>query len=143
MEEILFLKCPTRNCMGRIRSTTKYDHFKNIMKYLKVHTRWNQTKKHRCLTFTFYFIYLFILLYNIVLVLPYINMLMYDKTFTFKYSNVILWYCFTSSLFQFSSVQLLSCVWLFATPWTTAHQVSLSITNSQIPPKPMSIESVI
>jgi len=34
-------------------------------------------------------------------------------------------------------------VWLFATPWTTAHQASLSITNSWSPPKPMSIESVM
>ena len=32
---------------------------------------------------------------------------------------------------QFSSVQSLSCVWLFATPWITAHQASLSITNSR------------
>ena len=32
---------------------------------------------------------------------------------------------------QFSSVQSLSCVWLFATPWTAAHQASLSITNSR------------
>ena len=32
---------------------------------------------------------------------------------------------------QFSSVQSLSCVQLFVTPWTTAHQASLSITNSQ------------
>ena len=32
---------------------------------------------------------------------------------------------------MFSSVQLLSCVWLFATPWTTARQASLSITNSR------------
>ena len=31
---------------------------------------------------------------------------------------------------QFNSVQLLSCIWLFATPWTAAHQASLSITNS-------------
>jgi len=31
----------------------------------------------------------------------------------------------------FSSVQLLICVWLFATPWTVAHQSSLSITNSR------------
>ena len=31
---------------------------------------------------------------------------------------------------QFSSVQSLSCVWLFATPWIAAHQASLSITNS-------------
>ena len=36
---------------------------------------------------------------------------------------------------QFSSVQLLSHVWLFATPWITARQTSLSITNSQSPPK--------
>ena len=35
-----------------------------------------------------------------------------------------------SSSAQFSSVQLLSQVWLFATPWTAACQVSLSITNS-------------
>ena len=41
------------------------------------------------------------------------------------------------------SVQLLSHVWLFVTPWTTAHQASLSITNSQSPPKPMSTELVI
>ena len=32
---------------------------------------------------------------------------------------------------QFSSVQLLSCVQLFATPWTAAHQAPLSITNSR------------
>ena len=44
---------------------------------------------------------------------------------------------------QFSSVQLLSCVWLFVTPWTAARQASLSITNSRSPPKPMSVESVI
>ena len=42
-----------------------------------------------------------------------------------------------------SSVQLLSCVQLFATPWTTVCQASLSITNSQSLPKPMSIESVM
>ena len=45
--------------------------------------------------------------------------------------------------FQFSSVQLLSRVWLFATPWTAAHQASLSITISQSLLKPMSIESVM
>ena len=44
---------------------------------------------------------------------------------------------------QFSSVQSLSCVHLFATPWTAACQASLSITNSWSPPKPMSIESVM
>ena len=44
---------------------------------------------------------------------------------------------------NFSSVQSLSCVRLFATPWTAACQASLSITNYQSPPKPMSIESVM
>ena len=44
---------------------------------------------------------------------------------------------------QFSLVQSLSHVWLFATPWTTARQASLSITSSRSPPEPMSIESVM
>ena len=42
-----------------------------------------------------------------------------------------------------SSVQQLSCVQLFATPWTAAHQASLSITNSWSLVKLMSIESVM
>ena len=46
-------------------------------------------------------------------------------------------------LSQFSSVQSLSRVWLFATPWTAAHQAPLYITDSRNPPKPMSIESVM
>ena len=44
---------------------------------------------------------------------------------------------------QFSSVQSLSCVRLFATPWIAACQASLSITNSWSLPKLMSIESVM
>ena len=44
---------------------------------------------------------------------------------------------------RFSSVQLLSRVWLFAIPWTAVHQASLSIINSWSPPKPMSIELVM
>ena len=43
----------------------------------------------------------------------------------------------------FSSVQSLSRVQLFLTPWTATCQASLSITNSRSPPKPMSIESVM
>ena len=42
-----------------------------------------------------------------------------------------------------SSVQSLSRVWLFVTPWTAACQASLSITNSWSLPKLMSIESVM
>ena len=44
---------------------------------------------------------------------------------------------------KFSSVQPLSHVRLFVTPWTAAHQASLSITNSRSLLKLMSIESVM
>ena len=47
------------------------------------------------------------------------------------------------SFLQFSSVQSLSCVRLFATPSTAVHKTSLSITNSWSLPDPMSIESVM
>ena len=59
------------------------------------------------------------------------------------------WYSIKSSsyivgiLIQFSSVQSLSHVQLFVTPWTTARQASLSITNSWSLLKLMSIESVM
>ena len=46
-------------------------------------------------------------------------------------------------IFQFSSVQSLSCVQLSVTPWTAAHQASPSITNSRSLPKLVSIESVM
>ena len=45
--------------------------------------------------------------------------------------------------FTFSSVQSLSCVRFFETPWTAARQASLSITNSRSSPKLTSIESVM
>ena len=48
-----------------------------------------------------------------------------------------------SKQIQFSSVQLLSCVRLFETPWTVARQASLSITNTRSLFKFMSIESVM
>ena len=47
------------------------------------------------------------------------------------------------SVCQFSSIQSLSRVQLFATPWTAARQASLSITNPQSLPKLMSIELVM
>ena len=50
--------------------------------------------------------------------------------------------CFLNS-HQFSSVQSLSRVWLFVTPWTAARQASLSITSSQSLLKLMPIESVM
>ena len=51
--------------------------------------------------------------------------------------------CANTSTFQFSSVQLLNCVRLFATPWTAARQASLSITSSRNLLTLMSIESVM
>ena len=56
----------------------------------------------------------------------------------FTCTNSVL--CFKKIL---SSVQSLSRVRLFETPGTADHQASLFITNSQSPPKPMSIESVM
>ena len=50
---------------------------------------------------------------------------------------------FQDLLVVLSSVQSLSCVRLFVTPWTAARQASLSITNSRSQPKLMSIESVM
>ena len=49
----------------------------------------------------------------------------------------------TKKMVTRSSVQSLSRVWLFVTPWITAHQASLSITNSWSSLKLMSIESVM
>ena len=51
--------------------------------------------------------------------------------------------CFVLNSVQFSSVQSLSRVRPFVTPWTAARQASLSITNSQSSLKLMSTESVI
>ena len=50
---------------------------------------------------------------------------------------------FSSLDFCQVSVQSLSHIWLFATPWTAAHKASLSITNSQSLLRLMSIESVM
>ena len=60
--------------------------------------------------------------------------------------DVTIWYILhhiNNSSHQFSSLQSLSRVQLFATPWITAHQASLSIINSQSLLKLMSIELVI
>ena len=59
------------------------------------------------------------------------------------FSFVKRWYDGYFWTFLFSSVQSLSCVQLFATPWAAARQASLSITNSRSLPKVMSIESVM
>ena len=58
---------------------------------------------------------------------------------------LIVWFFFTVEIFKlcFSSVQLLSCVLLFATPWITALQASLSITTSRSSLRLMAIQSVM
>ena len=55
---------------------------------------------------------------------------------------LVIYFIYSSSV-QFSLVQSLSRFQLFATPWITARQASLSITNSRSLPKLTSIESVM
>ena len=66
---------------------------------------------------------------------------------TFLFSLYLFCLCKATRLpkfhYQFSSVQSFSCVQLFVTPLITAHQASLSITNSLSSPKLMCIESVM
>ena len=63
--------------------------------------------------------------------------------FLIYYSLIRILYMFFWIYIYTYSVQSLSRVRLFATPWIAAQQASLSITNSQSSPKPMSIESVM
>ena len=65
----------------------------------------------------------------------------FSSQLSFNFSN----HTYGQVLFgvQFSSVQSLSHVQLFATLWIAARRTSLSITNSQSLPKPMSIELVM
>ena len=60
-----------------------------------------------------------------------------------RYSKVLFNSTFMRYLEFVAIVQLLSCVWFFATPWTAAHQASLSITNTLSFLKLISIELVI
>ena len=55
----------------------------------------------------------------------------------------IFFFRLSSIIGYFVVVQSLSCVRLFATPWTAAHQASLSFTNSRSLLKLMSMESVM
>ena len=65
----------------------------------------------------------------------------HERTSEGKYRTHI--HTLVSCFSAFSSVQLLSYVWFFVTPWTAAPQAFLSITNSQSLPKLMSVESVM
>ena len=69
-----------------------------------------------------------------IVFLTYLTWLWYDNRSNERHISVFVY---------FSSVQSLSHVWLFATPWITACQASLSITNSRSSLRLMSIESVM
>ena len=65
-------------------------------------------------------------------------------SFHLKLTTLLICYaCMHTKSLQFSSVQSLSCVWLFVTPWTSAHQASLSFTISRSLLKLISIELVM
>ena len=76
----------------------------------------------------FTFIFKFLIHLEIILVMGEMYLLQFFSTWLFNYP---------------SSVQSLSRVRLFVTPWIATRQASLSITNSRSPPKPMSIESLM
>ena len=61
----------------------------------------------------------------------------------YLYFHLCSWLDCTPLFWEVSSVQLLSRVWLFVTPWSTARQAPLSITSSRSSLKLMSIESVM
>ena len=67
----------------------------------------------------------------------------WKRNFSCKLIHLKCWWNYFGIRIQFSSVQLLSRVWLFVTQWTAAWQASLSITNFWSLPKLMSIESVM
>ena len=78
------------------------------------------------------------------------QLLKYHQMYTWTSTKYILNYhsfnifvLYYSFKLKFSSVQLLSLVRLFVTPWTPARQAFLSITNSRSLPKLMSIELVM
>ena len=79
---------------------------------------------------------------NILLLRPTLMLQVTERRISFiQFYFQLLYYFECSSLF--SSVHLLSRVRLFATPWTAAHEASLSITNSQSLLQPMSAELVM
>ena len=79
--------------------------------------------------------------YNFIVMYP--SKEKYKSLLVISPQNHLMASCWFGLSVQFSSVQLLSCVRLFATPWIAAFQASLSITNSRSSPKLTSIELVM
>ena len=90
---------------------------------------------------------------SIIYTISHLSMLHIIDNFEYVYIHTIFlcysyyWTCLKKTSiayhFQFSSVQSLSCVWLFVTPWIPARQASQSISNSRSLLKLMSIKSVM
>ena len=76
---------------------------------------------------------------NNLTIYPQVILLWLPKNFS-SFTLFFLWIETIYPISQFSSVQSLSCVWLFATPWIPKRQASLSITNSRSLLKLMPIE---
>ena len=113
------------------------------------HQRWVPCFMHRTCTVHLFYIWYYtsfnaILSNHSTLVLFHIvqNSVLYTCASFAAFPYRIIVTIFLNSI-QFSSVQSLSCVQFFATPYTAARQASLSITNSWSLPKPMSFESVM
>ena len=92
-------------------------------------------------------LYLFFFIFELKYVFWWFDKVLLHLLLGKKLINIVSNILLDSKLFlnsvQFSSVQSLSCVRLFATPWIAARQASLSITNSWSLPKLMPIESVM
>ena len=96
----------------------------------------------------FYLFFFLVFSLSTTVLCTYKNVNTYSIFVPFLQNGSTLYICFTALSFfncglQFSSVQLLSRVRLFASPWTAACQASLSSTNSRSLLKLISIESVM
>ena len=94
---------------------------------------WAHHSKCRLTCLALFWLFFFILPFQA----PFFIFIFFKKKFS--YFKFVQSYCVF--FFKFSSVA--QCVRLFATPWTTARQASLSISNSRSPPKPVSIKSMM
>ena len=70
-------------------------------------------------------------------------LLVYTEKYKYIYIYQYVYSLLYIYIYTYISVQSLSHVQLFVTPWTAVCQASLSITNSWSPPKPMSLVSVM
>ena len=116
-------------------------HCRQILYQLSYEGRpWKICISSRCTAQWFIYTYICVWIYMCVCICIYISdSFPYRLLHYIDYSSL----CYTVGPCWFSSVQSLSRVWLFATPWIAACQASLSITDSQSLLRLMSIELVM